>query len=70
MFIACTDLVPSPNVLLIAVNVDTLSNVRGLLLQGHQDIAGLIIESCAGNRRQQIKHNSVNTKKKKKVFYS
>lgn len=37
-------LVSSTNVLLVAVQVDALGDIRGLLLQSHKDIAGLIVE--------------------------
>lgn len=50
-----TDLVTCANVLLIAVNVNTLSDVRRLLLQGHKNIAGLIVKACAGDRQHNIK---------------
>lgn len=40
-----TDLVSCANVLLVAVQVNSLGNVRRLLLQSHQHIAGLIIET-------------------------
>lgn len=42
-----TDLVTCSNVLLIAVDMNALSDVRRLLLQGHKHITGLIVEACA-----------------------
>lgn len=42
---AKTNLISSSNVLLIAINVNTLSDVRRLLLQGHKNIAGLVVKS-------------------------
>lgn len=56
---APTDLVPCSYVLLIAVNVNTLSDVRRLLLQGHKNIAGLVVKTCAGDGEQQIKHQLI-----------
>lgn len=41
-----SNLVSSSHILLFAVQVNTLSDVRGLLLQSHQDIAGLIVKAC------------------------
>lgn len=38
-------LVTSTNVLLAAVQVHTLGNVWGLLLQGHQHIARLVVKT-------------------------
>lgn len=38
-------LVAGPDVLLAAVQVDALSDVRGLLLQGHQHVARLVVEA-------------------------
>lgn len=49
MLPSTTDLVPCSNVLLIAVDVNTLSDIRRLLLQGHQNIAGLIVKTCTGD---------------------
>ena len=43
-----TNLVPSTNVFLIAVNVNTLSNVWRLLLQCYKYIAGLVVEAYEG----------------------
>lgn len=52
MLPSTTDLVPCSNVLLIAVNVNSLSNVRRLLLQGNKNIAGLIVKTCTGDGQQ------------------
>lgn len=40
-----TDLVPCSNVLFVAINMNTLSNIRRLLLQGHKNIAGLVVKT-------------------------
>lgn len=40
-----TDLVAGSHVFLFSIQVDALSDVRGLLLQGHQHITGLVIKS-------------------------
>lgn len=40
-----TNLIPSSDVLLIAINVNTLSNVRRLLLQRHKNIARLVVKT-------------------------
>lgn len=45
-----TDLVPCSNILFIAINMNTLSNVRRLLLQGHKNIAGLVVKTCKGKQ--------------------
>lgn len=55
-----THLIPCSNVLLVAVNVNTLSDVRRLLLQCHKDIAGLIVKACAGDRQQKLKTPFIN----------
>lgn len=41
-----SDLVAGSHVFFLSIQVNTLSNVRGLLLQSHQYIAGLIVEAC------------------------
>jgi hypothetical protein len=43
-----TNLVTGTNVLGGAANVDTLGNVRGLLLNGDDDIASLVVEALGG----------------------
>ena len=40
-----THLVARADVFLVAVDVNTLGNVRRLLLQSHQDIAGLVVKA-------------------------
>lgn len=55
MLIQNTDLIPSSNVLFVAINVNTLSDVRRLLLQGHKNIAGLIVKACVGGVQQLLK---------------
>lgn len=44
-------LVSRSNVLLLSVNMDPLSNVRTLLLQSHQHVTRLIVETCRRKRR-------------------
>lgn len=39
-------LISSSNVLLLSVNMDPLSNVRTLLLQSHQHVTRLVVETC------------------------
>ena len=39
-------LVPSSNVVFITVHVHPLGNVRTLLLQGDQHVAGLVVKAC------------------------
>lgn len=48
-----TDLVPSSNVLLVAIDMDALSDVWRLLLQGHEHVAGFVIETCVGDKTRQ-----------------
>lgn len=44
--VSATHLVSSSNVFLIAVDVHPLGNVGRLLLQGHQDVARLVVKTC------------------------
>ena len=44
-------LVPSSNVIIITINMYTLSNVGTLLLQSNQNIAGLVVKAC--NKRKE-----------------
>lgn len=41
-----SNLVTGSHVLFLSIQVNTLCNVRGLLLQSHQHIAGLIVKAC------------------------
>lgn len=53
-----TNLVTSSNVLFFSVQMNTLSNVGGLLLQSHQYIAGLIVEAWR-TRQQSLSFTSI-----------
>lgn len=41
----CSDLVSSPNIFLMSVNMDALRYIRRLLLESHQNIAGFIVKT-------------------------
>lgn len=40
------NLITGSHVLLFSIQVNALSDVRGLLLQSHQDVAGLVVKTC------------------------
>lgn len=41
-----SDLIASANIFLFAIQMNTLGDIGGLLLQSHQHIAGLIVKAC------------------------
>lgn len=41
-----SDLIAGTDILFISVQVDTLGDIRGLLLQSHQHVAGLEVKAC------------------------
>lgn len=49
-----THLVSSANVFLIAVDVHPLGNVGRLLLQGHQDVARLVVKTCRVRHKHKL----------------
>lgn len=65
-----TDLIPCSNILLVTVNVNTLGNVRRLLLQRHKNIAGLVVKACARDnsslrhqrKKEQTKHRNAQSR--------
>lgn len=46
--IALEDLVSRSDVHFLAIDMNSLCDIRGLLLQGHQHITRLIIKTCRG----------------------
>lgn len=62
-----TDLVPCSNILFIAINMNTLSNIRRLLLQGHKNIAGLVVKTY---KKKQLKSPFSNVAKLKMSLYA
>ena len=45
--LAFSDLISGTDILFISVQVDTLGDIRGLLLQSHQHVAGLKVKAWA-----------------------
>lgn len=62
-----TDLVPGSNILFIAINMNTLSNIGRLLLQGHKNIAGLVVKTY---KKKQLKSPFSNIAKLKLSIYT
>lgn len=52
--VSATHLVSSSNVFLIAVDVHPLGNVGRLLLQGHQDVARLVVKTCRVRHKHKL----------------
>ena len=48
--VPAADLISGPGIVLFPINMNTAGNVRRLLLNGHQQVQSLIVESWASNR--------------------